>query len=68
MKGIYRGCNINVTREDSTTGQMMIFFNVYHNDYEVTSGYSEGGETVREFYNDLKEDVDEYLDELNKEE
>ena len=38
----------------------MLFFSVFDGNYEVTSGYSESSDTVREFMKDMKNLVDDY--------
>lgn len=60
MKTTYRGCEIEVTRDKCLGGWDMLFFDVFDGDYEVTSGYSESSDTVREFIKGLKEVVDDY--------
>jgi hypothetical protein len=64
MKGTYKGCEIEVTKEKSLAGYKMLFYNIFDvsNGLEVTSGYSEGGDKVVEFYESLKEVVDDYKD------
>lgn len=60
MKTIYKGCEIEVTRDQCLGGWEMLFFSVFDGNYEVTSGFSESSETVREFIKGLKELVDDY--------
>lgn len=60
MKTTYRGCEIEVTRDKCLGGWNMLFFDVFDGDYEVTSGYSESSDTVREFIKGLREVVDDY--------
>ena len=55
MKTTYRGCEIEVIREDG-----VLFFNVFDDGFEVTSGFSESSDTVRDFIKGLKELVDDY--------
>jgi hypothetical protein len=62
MKGIYKGCELEVTREKSISGANMLFYSVFDNGFEVDSGYSEGGDKIVEFYESLKEMVDNYKD------
>ena len=38
----------------------MLFFSIFYDGFEVTSGYSESSESVREFIKGLKEVVDDY--------
>lgn len=60
MKGIYKGCEIEVTREKSITGEKMLFYNVFDDGYEVTSGFSEGEDTIKDYFESLKNVVDDY--------
>ena len=60
MKTIYRGCEIEVTREKCLGGWSMIYFSVFDNRFEVTSGFSESNDTVLEFIKDMKDLVDYY--------
>jgi hypothetical protein len=60
QEGEYRGCKITVTRELSCAGYEMLFFSVFDNGYEVTSGYSEGEDLIEDFYEDMKNLVDDY--------
>lgn len=60
MKTTYKGCEIEVFRDQCLGGWEMLFFNVFDGNYEVTSGFSESSETVREFIKGLKELVDDY--------
>lgn len=55
MKIVYKGCEIEVTRDKYT-----LFFSVFDDGFEVTSGFSEASDTVRDFMNDLKKVVDDY--------
>lgn len=60
MKATYKGCEIEVTRDKCLGGWDMLFFSVFDDGFEVTSGFSESSETVREFANGLKKVVDDY--------
>lgn len=61
MKVIYRGCEITVTREKCLGGWDEIFFSVFSDDgYEITSGYSDSADTIRDWVKDLKDVVDAY--------
>lgn len=60
MKTTYRGCEIEVTKDKCLGGWDMLFFSVFDNGFEVTSGFSESNETVREFVKGLKEVIDDY--------
>ena len=67
MKVKYRNCEIECTRDKALSGDTMLFFDVFdcgaHNPgLEITSGYSEGLDTVREYIGYLKEVVDDYID------
>ena len=60
MKGKYKGCEINVTKEKCLGGWNMIYYSIYDDGFEVTSGFSDSEDKVRDFYNDMKEIVDDY--------
>ena len=67
MKVIYRNCEIECTREKSLSGDVMLFYSVFdlgvhEKDLEITSGFSEGEDTVREFIKGLKKVVDDYIE------
>ena len=67
MKVIYRNCEIECTRSKSLSGEIMLFYSVFDlgvhdKDFEITSGFSEGEDTVREFIKNLKKVVDDYID------
>lgn len=55
MKVNYKGCEIEVIKEDG-----VLFFNVFDDGFEVTSGFSESSDTVRDFIKGLKEQIDDY--------
>lgn len=70
MKVKYRNCEIECTRDKALSGDTMLFFDVFdcgaHDPgREITSGYSEGADTVREYIKYLKEIVDDYIDHPN---
>lgn len=56
MKGKYRGCNIEVRRCD----EGFLTFAVFDDGYEVTSGFTNGSDTVRDYFSYLKSVVDDY--------
>lgn len=60
MKGKYKGCEINVTKEKCLGGWNMIYYSIYDDGFEVTSRFSDSEDKVRDFYNDMKEIVDDY--------
>lgn len=62
MKVKYKNCEIDVHRGDSITGENLLFFSVFNleDGFEVTSGYSEGEDTIKSYIEDLKSTVDEY--------
>jgi hypothetical protein len=67
MKVIYRNCEIDCTREKALSGDVMLFYSVfdlgvYDKDFEITSGFSEGEDTVREYVRHLKQVVDDYIE------
>lgn len=56
MTGKYRGCDIEVERDDSE----FLTFAIFDDGYEVTSGFSEGNDTVRDYFKYMKTLVDDY--------
>ena len=50
MTGKYRGCDIEVIRE----GCEFLSFSIFDNGYEVTCGFSEGADTVRDYFKYMK--------------
>lgn len=60
MKINYKGCEIEVKREKCLAGYDLIYYNIFDDGFEVTSGFSEGEDKVRDFANDLKNIVDDY--------
>lgn len=66
MKTIYKGCEIDVTREQCLSGYKMLFYSVFDNGFEVTSGFSESNDTVRDYIKWLKTVVDDYKENPEK--
>ncbi|MBU5331733.1 hypothetical protein KQI61_05950 [Anaerocolumna aminovalerica] len=60
MKGTYKGCEIEVTKEECLGGWDMLFCSIFDDGFEVTSGFSEGEDTIKDYYNSLKNIVDDY--------
>lgn len=60
MKTVYRGCEIEAYKDKCLGGWDMIFYSVFDDGFEVTSGFSETSDTVKEFIADLKRLVDDY--------
>lgn len=60
MKGKYKGCDIEVTRDKCLGGWDMLFYSIFDDGFEVTSGFSDSSDKVRDFYSDMKEVVDDY--------
>ena len=60
MKGTYKGCEIEVTREKCLGGWDMIFYSIFDEGYEVKSGYYDTEDSVKTIYNDMKLTVDDY--------
>ena len=56
MKGKYKGCDIEVGLD----GLGFLAFVVFDNGYEVTSGFSESSDSVRDYYRYMKSVVDDY--------
>ena len=57
MKGVYKGCEIEVGRDDECN---FLVFSIFDNGYEVTSGFSEGRDSVKDYFNYMKTIVDDY--------
>jgi hypothetical protein len=60
MKTTYKGCEIEATRDKCLGGEDMLFFSIFDDGFEVTSGFSETSDTIRDFVNGLKKVVDYY--------
>jgi len=60
MKGTYRGCEIEVTKEKCLGGWDMLFYSIFDDGFEVTSGFSVAEDTIKDYYNSLKNIVDDY--------
>ena len=58
MKINYKGCEISVYRE----GNEFLVFSIMRDGFEVTSGFSESKESMREFMNGLKSTVDDFIE------
>ena len=56
MKGKYRGCDIEVERGSPE----FLTFAVFDDGYEVTSGFSNGSDSVRDYFRYMKGVVDDY--------
>ena len=56
MNGKYRGCDIEVER----CGSEFLTFAVFYNGYEVTSGFTNGSDTVKDYFSYMKSVVDDY--------
>lgn len=59
-KSIYKGCEIEVNRDKSLDGNNVLYFSIFDNGFEITSGFSEANENIKEFMGDLKMLVDDY--------
>ena len=65
----YRNCDINITRDKPIIGDdKILFYSAFDNidGYEVTSGFSEGEDSIREWFKILKETIDKYRLNPNK--
>jgi hypothetical protein len=60
MKTTYKGCEIEVTKERCLGGWNMLFYSVFDDGLEITSGFSESSDTVKDFIKGLKNIVDNY--------
>ena len=57
MKKVYRGCNLNVDRENDIT-----YFSAYTKDgYCIAESYTEGRDSIRSIIEELKNLVDEFF-------
>lgn len=65
MKTSYKGHEITVNREDSMTGDEMLFYGIFReaDGFECASGFSSGTETEVEFTELMKQRVDAELSE-----
>ncbi len=63
MKTNYKGFEINVYREKCLAGYDLLYYSIFRESdgYELTSGYSEGDDTIKDFISYMKENVDDYL-------
>jgi len=58
----YKGCEIEIYRDNSITGEEHLFYGVFNsNGYEIACGYSSSQMKVLECYEEVKEIVDDYL-------
>ena len=65
MKTNYRGYEISVYREEPITKNKcdeFLAFSIMKDEFEVTSGFSESTESVRDFMNGLKSTVDDFIE------
>ena len=65
MKTNYKGCEIEVYREEPMTKSKcdaFLVFSIMKDGFEITSGFSEGKESVRDFMNGWKIMVDEFIE------
>lgn len=62
MKVMYRECEIECTRDKSLSGDTLLFYSIFKDGYEITSGFSEGEDTVKEWMKSLKKMVDDYIE------
>lgn len=58
MIGKYRDCDIEVIRN----GCEFLTYSIFDNGYEVTSGFSEGEDTVRDYFKYMKKVADDYIE------
>ena len=63
MKQIYRGHEIDVRRERSLGGDVLLYFSVFRvsDGYECESNFTTGGETVRQYVRYMRERIDAEL-------
>lgn len=62
MKVMYKGFEINVTREKCLGGWSMLYYQIYTpTGYELVCSFEDSEEKVRDKIKQLKEIVDDYL-------
>ena len=63
MKVNYRGFDVDAHREKCMAGYPLLYYSVFRKSdgYELTSGYTEGSDTVREYIGYMKDRVDEFI-------
>lgn len=63
MKQTYRGYEIDVRRERSLGGDILLYFSVFRQSdgYEGTSGFTTGSDTVRDYVRYMRERIDAEL-------
>lgn len=67
MKASYRGYDIDVHRERSMGGDILVYYSIFRRSdgYEATSGFSTGDDTIKDFIGMMKERVDNELAEAD---
>lgn len=61
---IYRGCEIHAYRDNSMSGDEMLFYSVFAKEgkgLELSSGFYTGNESPKEYLEYLKNTVDDYI-------
>lgn len=68
MKVDYKGYEIEVKREKCLGGWGMLYYSIFRKSdgYECLSSFEDSGETVRDKINQLKERIDNELEEFEK--
>jgi hypothetical protein len=63
MKAVHRGHDIDVHREKSMGGDMLLYYSIFRQSdgYECASGFSTGSDTVKDFMDMMKERIDAEL-------
>lgn len=56
MKSKYKGCDIEVELDSSG----FLTFAVFDNGYEVANGFTNGRDTVRDYFSYMKSVIDDY--------
>lgn len=62
MKTIYRGHEIDVTRDKCLAGYSMIYYSIMYGDYECVSSYQDTRDTVKTITKHLKRWVDSAME------
>ncbi len=65
MEVEYRGCDISVVREKSMAGYTLLFYSIFRkaDGYEITSGFEDSNEKVRDMVKIMKSRVDGEIEE-----
>lgn len=65
MKAMYKGFELEVKREQCLCGYPLLYFTIYQDGYEHVCTFEDSNEKVRDKINQLKEWVDNYINDIN---